>query len=134
MVINVKATSKKIKGYDALNQISGHYYDGVSSRIIHLAFNLQSVSFAVMMVPTTRQQWWGDNNICFLKLRCDYASVHFDTYGYCLPHLKEINIDEWNGELCVEIKGYATITCKRIVAKVETIAASSPDLPTVWKW
>lgn len=134
MTISVSASPKRIKGYDSLHKLDGCYYDGVSSHIIHLTFNLKSVSFAVMMVPTTRQQWWGDGNICFLKIRCEYASVYYDTYGYCYPKLNEIRISDGDNGVIVEIKDYATIVCDRVVAKVETVAATNPDLPTVLRW
>ena len=129
MLIKVSVSPKRVKGYESLQELNGCFFNGATSHIIHMAYNLHSVSFAVLMVPSARQQWWGDGNACILKIRCDYANVHYVSYGYCLPVVNEIIIDEWQESVVVSIKDYADITCDRIVAKVERIPLTSHDLP-----
>ncbi len=128
MNITVRVSPNKVKGYNDLKQLDGRCFDGVSSRVIHFVYNLHSVSFIIVMIPTTRQKWWGEN-ACILKIRCEGASVHYQEFGYCVPAVFELSINEYGDTINVALGGYADIRCRGIAAKVEQISLSSLQIP-----
>ena len=118
MVIEINGIQKRIVAPDNLCRL---YSEESVVCMERFCFNVRSLSFTLVEMPTSYGREKGHNQIRIMKVRCHNPKVEFMDFGFCLPRIKHIGFHETLNQAMVELEWYARIVCSKVEVKIETI-------------
>ena len=125
MEIHAITKSSRFEGLDGLTQMR-LYPEETLTRLVRFTFNLKSVSFILVEMPTEFGLRQGRDTARIIKVRCIHPVVEFIHYARCLPRIGRLTFDATPDDAYVDLDGFAHIRCEKVIVKEETEKVLSP--------